>query len=395
MTRWSFVALSLALAACSESKTEKQVEAAPKPEPIAVQLGKAETRRVDRTLSATGELMADESVSVAFEVAGRVTKIHTDFGRQVRKGDVIAELDPREYQIQLERAQAMLTQALARMGLDADQPGSSATTSPAIRQAEAQLADARSKFESAEKLYKTGDIAQERFFELEKSMAARKAAVDAASNDLRTLAASALSLRADVKLVEKRLTDTVVRAPFDGAVTERMVSPGQYLKENTPVVRLVKADPLRLRAEIPEAATAGVRPGSTLTFTTAAAPGETFNATVQRLNPSLDQKSRTMTAEAIIRNPKAALRPGTFVQVQVVTQRDVPIITVPRRALYSIAGLTKMFAIRDGKAVEYRVPPGTEGEGWMEVPPDSVKAGETVAVSNLAALIDQSPVVAR
>ena len=86
---------------------------------------------------------------------------------------------------------------------------------------------------NAAKLIKTGDIAQERFTELDKVMAARQAAVDAAKDDLRTLTASVQSLRADLSLAEKRLSDTTVRAPFDAAVTERSVSPGQYIKENT------------------------------------------------------------------------------------------------------------------------------------------------------------------
>jgi hypothetical protein len=73
----------------------------------------------------------------------------------------------------------------------------------------------------------------------------------------------------------------------------------------------------------------------------------------------------------------------------------VEITTVPKTSLYHIAGLTKVFAIRDGKAAELRVPPGIEGENWMEVPSGSVKAGELVAVSNLAALTDKAPLKVR
>jgi RND family efflux transporter MFP subunit len=392
---WIPAAAIVLLSACARSSPEKQVEAAPKTAGIEVRTARAETRTIDRAISVTGELQPDETLSVVFEVGGRVAKIHTDFGRLVRKGEVIAELDPTEYRIQVERGQALLAQALARIGLDPEQANATPTTSPAIRQAEAQLADARSKFESAAKLVQTGDIAQERYLELEKAVAARQAALDAARDDLRTQLASVQSLKADLRLIEKRLADTVVRAPFDAAVTERLVSPGQYIKENTPVLRLVKSDPLRLRADIPEAASSYVKPGSTITFTTDAAPGETFRAAVERLNPALDKQSRSMSVEAKIANPKWTLRPGTFVQVQLITERNVPIVTVPKSALYSIAGLTKAFAVRDGKAVEIRIPPGTEGDGWVEAPKGSIAPGELVAVSNLASLIDQAPVISR
>lgn len=391
---WIAAAMALSLG-CSKSSPEKQVEAAPKAQAPEVRTAKAESRTIDRSIGVTGELLADETLSVVFEIAGRVAKIHTDFGRLVRKGDVIAELDPAEYRIQVERGQALLAQALARIGLDPKEADKTPTTSPAIRQAEAQLADARSKFESASKLVKTGDIAQERYVELEKAVAARQAALDAAKDELRTLTASVRSLRADLRLIEKRLADTVVRAPFDAAVTERLVSPGQYIKENTPVLRLVKSDPLRLRADIPEVASSYVRPGTTVTFTTDSAPGQTFRATVERLNPALDKQSRSMSVEAKIANPKWTLRPGTFVQVKLITEKNAPIVTVPKAALYSIAGLTKAFAVRDGKAVEFKIPPAAEGDTWIEVPSGSIAVGEAVAVSNLSSLIDQGPVVTR
>lgn len=392
----SHLALLPALLLASCAKKEAPVEAAAKaPEPVTVQVVKAESRRVERAISVTGELQPDETVSVSFEVAGRVSSIRSDFGQLVKKGDIIAELDPREYQIQLDRARAMLVQALARVGLNGDQAEVTPTTSPSIRQAEAQLADAKSKYNSASKLIKTGDIANERFVELEKAMQARQAAVDAAKDELRTLSANVQSLKADVRLAEKRLADTVVRAPFNGAIAERMVSPGQYIKENTAVVRVVKSDPLRLRFDVPESAAGSVRVGSTLTFTTDAAQDQKFTATVRELNPSLNQNSRTLTAEARISNPKWQLKPGTFVQVRLITQRDVDITTVPKKSLYNVAGLTKVFTIQGGKAYEHRIPPGIEGADWVEVPSGKIQPGQQVAISNLGTLVNELPVRAK
>jgi RND family efflux transporter MFP subunit len=380
-------------AACGKQAAAPATAVAKAATPVSVTAAVAEARTVDRAISITGELVADESVAMRFEVAGRVQSIATDFGQVVQKGDVLAELDPREYQIQVERAKAVLTQALARVGLAANDD-STPTTTPMVRQAEAQLADAKSKFDAAAKLVKTGDVARERYNELEKAVAARQAMLDSARDDMKTLWANVASARADVKLAEKRLLDTVIRAPFAGAVMDRMVSPGQFIKdmENTPVVRIVKSDPLRLRVEIPESAAAAARQGSVLTFTTDASPGQTFSAVIRQINPSLDQKSRSLVAEARIPNPRLTLRPGTFVQVRLVTESKVAITTVPKAALYQVAGLTKLFAIRGGKAVEYKLPPGLEGGDWMEVPPGCVSAGEQVATSSLAALIDGAAV---
>src|ERR1035438_6025262 len=93
-------AVLLILCACTKKEA---VEAAPKAQPLAVKTVAAATRRVDRIISVTGSLNPDETVNVSFEVAGRVLAIHTDFGQVVHKGDVLADLDKQEYQLQVDR----------------------------------------------------------------------------------------------------------------------------------------------------------------------------------------------------------------------------------------------------------------------------------------------------
>ena len=388
--------IALVLAGCSkqagESKAEAAAAAAKAAEPVAIRMAAAEVRKVEKTISVTGSLLPDETVSVSAEVPGRVVAIRADFGQRVKKGDVLAEIDTQELALQYERSKASLAQALARAGLRPGQEDATPETTPSIRQAAAQFEDARSKYENAAKLVKSGDIAQERFNEIDKALQARQAALEATRDELRVLLAGIQALRAEVRLSEKRLNDAVVRAPFDGAVTARLISPGQYTKENTPILTLVKTSPLRLRADIPESIAMDVRVGTTLSFTTDAAPGATFHAVVREMNPSLDARSRSLAAEARLLENDARLKPGMFVQVRLVTARDASIVAVPKEAIYAVAGLTKIFVIRDGKAVEIRLIPGPEVDGWVEAPGGVVRAGELVATSNLAALVNGAPV---
>ena len=381
--------LCLALAGCAR-KNAADVEAASRQAAVAppvVKVAKVETRTIERSVSVTGSLLPDESVNLSFEVPGTLARTYTDFGRPVRKGDVLAELDRREITLQLERSRALLAQALARVGLTPDQADTNPTSTPAILQAQAQADDARSKYESAARLVKTGDIARERFTELEKAYNAREAALQAARDDLRTQLAAVQGLRADLRLAEKRLGDTTLYAPFDGAVTQRLVSPGQYIKENTAVLTIVKASPLRLRAEIPESGISDVKVGTTLTFVTDAAPGAVFHAVVRELNPALDAKSRSLTAEARLMDGDGRLKPGMFVQVQLVTAQAAQVVAVPKDALYAVAGLTKIFAIREGVVAELKITPQKEMDGWVIVP-EVVKPGESVAISNLGVLVN-------
>jgi RND family efflux transporter MFP subunit len=382
-----FLAAILMTAGCS--REQKKAEASSKaPEPLTVQTVAAQSRLLDSTISVTGSLNADETVSVGAEVPGRITAIPVDFGQNVRKGQVIAELDKQELSLALERSKASLAQALARLGLDPGQENVRPETTPAIRQAQAQMEDARSKFQNAERLVNTGDISQERFTEMQKLYQARQAVYEAARDEARTLMAQVQALKAEVALAQKRLNDATVRAPFDGSVSERLLSPGQYIKENTPIVTLVKAYPLRLRVEVPETAAGVVREGSTLTFTTGAAPGSRFSAVVRELNPALDAKSRTLTAEARLTQNDTRLRPGMFVQVELVIKKGTEAVLVPKRAIYSVAGLTKVFTVRDGRAVEHKISPGQEAGDWVSVPREEVSAGDQVAVSRLQQLVN-------
>jgi RND family efflux transporter MFP subunit len=199
-------------------------------------------------------------------------------------------------------------------------------------------------------------------------------------------------LRAEVKLAQKRLADTAVRAPFDGAVSQKLVSVGQFVKDNTPVITVVKTNPLRLRADIPETAAGAVRVGTALTFTTDAAPGVEFAAVVRELNPSLDPKSRSLMVEARMAHGDARLRPGMFVQVKLVTLKNVEVVVVPKQAVFTVAGLSKVYLVRDGKVEERRITPGREIDGWVEVSQDQLNAGDRVATTGFGQLFNGAPV---
>jgi RND family efflux transporter MFP subunit len=380
--------LSLGLAACGSKPTPASVKAASTESPaVEVTVAPVEARLLERTISLTGSLYPDERIDLSAEVAGRLLHVHVDFGHPVRKGQLVAELDTREQTLQLERARASVAQALARIGLSWEQIDTYPDSTPAIRQALAQMEDARSKFESASRLVQTGDISRERYIELEKTFRARQEALEAAKDDLRTQLAAIRGWRADMALIEKRIADARVVAPFDGAVSARLASPGQYLKENTPILTIVKTNPLRLRAEVPESVVASVRVGTELTFTTDALPEQRFRAVVRELNPSLEARSRSLTAEARLREADPRLRPGMFVQAQVVTDQ-VKSMVVPKTALYQVAGLSKVFSIREGQVVEHKVLSVRPLGDAVALEAAGLRDGDQVATSNLATLIN-------
>lgn len=394
MPKYTGIIICAALLFAGCGKKTEEVKAAATPEALTVKTGLTEARTVEKFLMVTGSLHPDEATTVSSEVAGRVKSIEVDFGQPVRRGQVVAQLDTTELRLQLERARSALAQAMARLGLEpgaAEDPESTA----GMRQAKAQLEDARARFERSRKLVETGDISRERFEEAERGMQARQAGYDAMRDEMRTQLASLRALRAEVQLAEKRVKDATIVAPFDGAVSVKHVSPGQFIKENVPVLTIVKTSPLRLRVEIPESAVSDVRVGTELKFTTEAAPAQEFKAVVRELNPSLDARSRTLSAEARIAQADGRLKPGSFVQVRLITAKAAPVIAVPSEAVYTVAGLNKFFTIENGKAVERRITEVLGSNGWVEVPEGTVEAGAVVAVSNVPLLTDGAPVKAQ
>ena len=97
-------------------------------------------------------------------------------------------------------------------------------------------------------------------------------------------------------------------------------------------------------------------------------------------------------AEARLTRSEPRLRPGMFVQVELALARAASAVVVPKAALYQMAGLNKVFVIRDGRAIEHKITPGAEIDGWVEAPGDRIRPGDQVAVSRLAALTDGAPV---
>ncbi len=384
------------LAGCSKKEDPSEVKAASAPPPkIEVTVARAEIRQVERVINVVGSLAPDETSTVSTEIPGRIDKVYVDFGSFVKKGQLLAELQTTEATLNLERGKANLAQALARVGLDPNQVNARPDSTPAIRQAEAQMLEAKSKYENAKKLVATGDIAKERFDEIEKQYQARQAALDSIRDDLRMQLASIQSLRAEVGLLEKKLRDTRVYAPFDGQVSQRNIAPGQYNKENTPFFTIVKNYPLRLRVDVPETAVLAMRPGTEVSFTTDAIPGATFKAVVREINPSLDAHSRSLNAEARLSTNDPRLKPGMFVQVRLVAAHAIDAVMVPKEALLEVAGLTKLFTVRDGKAVEHRITPGAQTDGLIEVGGAPIQPGDQVVTSSLPSLVTGAELVVK
>jgi RND family efflux transporter MFP subunit len=384
------VAVSLA-AACANSQAKDSAGAASNsqptaaPTPIDVTTAPAITRNLQRNVEVVGSFAADEEVVVSAQAAGELSQLNVDFGSFVSQGQLIATIDQRDAKLKVEQAEATLKQTLARLGMKEGEkfdPNQNAD----VRVAKSQLDWAKLELDRSMKLIEKGDIPRSSYDEKVTNHNLAQARYQAALDSVGQQLAAVEQQRASLALARKALTDTVVRSPISGAVKEKHASRGAYLIVNGRIVTLVKINPLRLRADIPESSAAAVRIGQTINVAVDAFPNRAFAGRVVRIGPSMDEKTRALAVEAEVANSGNLLRPGMFAKSRLITSANAPAIMVPQRAVATAAGLSKVFVIDNGKAVERIVKTGAVDGDLIEIA-EGVKDGEIVATSNLEKLL--------
>ncbi len=339
------------------------------------------TRGLQRSVEVVGTLAADEEVIVSAQAAGELSQLNVDFGSYIAQGQVIAVIDQRDAKLRVEQAEATLKQTMARLGMREGERYDPQNNSD-VRVAKAAFDWAKMDLARATRLVENGDVSRSIYDQSTINNSSAQARYQAALDAVNQQLALVDQQRSALALAKKAITDTVVRAPIGGAVKEKHASRGTYLPVNGKIVTLVKINPLRLRADIPEYAAGTVRKGQTMTLAVDAFEGRTFTGRVVRIGPSLNEQTRALTVEAEVGNPGNQLRPGMFAKSRLITAKDAPAVMVPQRAVISVAGLNKVYVIENGKAVERIIKVGTNDGDLVEVT-DGVKDGETVATSNM------------
>jgi RND family efflux transporter MFP subunit len=355
--------------------------AAATPSAVDVTSAAAVARNLPRGVEVVGSLAADEEVVVSAQIAGELTGLNVDFGGYVQQGQVIGQIDRRDAQLKVEQAEAALKQTMARLGMREGERFD-VQQNAEVQQAKAQLDWANMEYARNVKLVENGDVPRAVYDQATTNRNLAQARYRAALDAVNQQVALVEQQRAAINLARKSLTDTVVRSPISGAVKEKHVARGAYLAVGNKIVTLVKTNPLRLRADIPESSAAAVRAGQTITLAVDAFPERTFEARVVRIGASLNEQTRALTVEAQVANPANQLRPGMFAKSQLITNENATAVMVPQKAVLNVAGLSKVFVIEDGRARERVVKTGASDGELIEVV-SGVNAGEVVATSNL------------
>jgi len=378
------VLIEAVLSGCSKSdKTQGTAE--DKPSTIRTEPVRALSLR--RNVDVVGSLAAQDQATISAEASGNVSRILADLGDRVVVGQVLVELDGEKLRYSADEQHAALDRALAKYGASGPDRLPPIEQTPDVQKAAAELSQVKQAYDRAAELYKRQLLPKQVLDDAEAAYRAMQAAHESAMQNARNLRADIAASVATAKLADRRLRDASIRAPFNGYVEKRLVSLGQLVNAQTPVMSVVRMDPLKITAEIPEAMTPWVKVAQPLTLFVDAYPDRPFTATVSRISPSINPQTRAFPLEGLVPNPDNLLKPGAFARVHLETTRVDQVLTLPFATIQYRYGVNRVFVVRGGQLVAREVKLGERSADRVEIL-NGIEAGTEVAVTTVDQLVD-------
>jgi multidrug efflux pump subunit AcrA (membrane-fusion protein) len=357
--------------------------------PSATAVKTTAVRKMDvrRNVEAVGTLEAQEETVVSAEVEARVSRIVADMGDRVARGTALVELDAEKLRYRLDEQRAALEQARARYGADQQGDLPPIERTPEVVSAAAQLTEAQQQLARARQLAGRNLLPREQLEQAQTKVETARAAYDRSLAAARQIRADITAHSSSLRLAERDVQDATIRAPFDGYIAERLVALGQFVRPETPVVRLVRLHPLRIRAEIPERFAPAIRVGQGLSVRVDAFPDNTFEGRLTRISPAVNLKTRAFQVEGEVPNETAALKPGTFARLRIVTDRVDSTLVVPADAIQTRYGTNRVFVVKNGNLAATEVRVGDRLGTSVEVL-SGITAGTTIVSEDVERLAD-------
>lgn len=328
----SFLLLPLLLSFPPEVLAGKGEKRKDLPQPVEVD--RAIREDISLFTHATTNLEPKRAVEVFAEIPGLIVDLTKEEGDFVRRGALLARLDPGNRSIRLEKAK---------------------------RQAENEERNfARAREMKAQSLLSEEAFERSRF------------ALDMA--------------RIEVKEAAWALSQTRVRAPFSGIVTARLVSEGERADPGRPLFTIAEIDPLLARIYLPEQEIQNLTPHDRVELLCVTS-NRRIEGRIERISPVVDPKTGTVKITIAVENPKGRLRPGTMVSITLVKERHEGVVTVPKEAIVREVRDHYLFVVEDGVARRRRVELGETQGNRVEIA-QGLAAGEVVVVRGQGALRD-------
>jgi multidrug efflux pump subunit AcrA (membrane-fusion protein) len=323
----AYVVVALFLSGCARQGASANRA---QPDPIAVRIATPKHVRVPAEVLVSGTVETPSApTSVGFLVSGKVIRVGPREGDFVKAGDVLAVIDPADFQFAVEAAVAQ--SALAR----AQNEKASVSARPeVVEQARANLSQAEDEFRRMKTLYEKKSLAPNDFKKYETTYANAQQqygqAKEGAQLEDKAAAKAALEqAEAAERIARKRLSDSTLVAPISGFVSKRNIEQGAVASPDTAVFTLVELDPVEIQVGIPETDIRLIHRGQKAIVTASAFPGMSFPGQVHLVNISAEPQTRTYMARIRVPNREARLLVGMITEARIVSDGQMDVLTLP------------------------------------------------------------------
>lgn len=329
------------LIACGEKKKSSSGGPGPagaKPPALRVDAFVVERRNLSENLELPGTLIANEATEIHPEISGRLVQLNVSEGRQVGQGTVLARIYDADLQAQLKKLQV-------------------------------QLGIAEQTEKRSAELLRIQGISQQDY-------------------DLSLLNVN--NIKADMELVRANLSKTIIRAPFNGKLGLKNISPGAYVTPATVIATIRQTSQLKLDFTLPEKYTGRMKVGQTVSFQVEG-NDKVYEARVAALESGVSEDTRSLRVRALVTSKDEALLPGAFAKVQTRFAPDTNAIMIPTQAVLPQARGKKAVLYNGGVARFADITTGSRDTSYIQVT-QGLKPGDTILVTGLLSVRPESKV---
>jgi multidrug efflux pump subunit AcrA (membrane-fusion protein) len=371
------LALACLAVSCSSRKDAPASDAA-----VPVRVGSVRRIHTAQTVPVSGSVVSWKDPSnVAFVVSGKVVEAGPREGEAVGQGQVLARIDPADYALAVQAAEAQLAGAQAVLD-KADAPA----RPEVLEQARISFNRAQDEYRRMKQLFDSKSLAPNDFRKYEAAYEAsaqqfQQAQAGAQKEDRAQAGAARDAAAAALNIARKRLADATLRSPWNGFVSSRSVQVGEMASAGHAVFQIVELDPVEITVGVPETDVRLVRLGQTAAVQVPALPGEAFEGAVRLINVAADPTTRTYMVRIRVPNPKHALRVGMIAEAQIRSDLMLDAITLPTESVvHDPQGATIVFVYfpQQKRVYSKRVETGTVYGTGMQI--KSGLAGDELVV---------------
>lgn len=355
----------------SESAEEDVIKPAESPLPVQV----ASITRGDLVikLQSPGEAVTDRKVILRTEVGGKILGLHIEEGTQVRRGDVLVELDDREYRLELEKAEASRLKVLSELMLENQFAEPSKTDEKYLAQ---EIEKARKEYEKVSQEYRQGLVSEELFEEALKKYEMVLIESGQKKDEIMAATKGLTQYEISVKKAQLNIEKTQIKAPFSGVITDIKVTEQQQVTASTELFTLVNTSRVRVQAKVLESEIGKMRIGREVELQFSAYPGEVFRGNVDTVSPLVNEEDKTCKVYISLIDPQKDIKPGMFADVAIESDIFTERLLVPQEAILVRSGKKMVFVVEEGIAKRRYIETGQENQDFAEVlPSDEVDSG--------------------